>query len=155
MAKHIMGFSESVAIDRRPEEVFEKISDLPALFSKLRKKTPIDIERLSGAGAANVGDAWRVSGKTRLGHRTGTVEITGMSSPHHLSFHSVGRGFSVDTVVTLSPVGATGSQLTAANELFAETFAARLLAPGIRLGHRRVTKGLKKGLRRLKKRLET
>ena len=149
-----MAFSEAVVIDRRPEEVFDRLTDLAGSLAKLRKSAPLEIERLSGGGELTAGAAWRISGETRLGRRTGRVEITGMSPPDHLAFLSTGRGFALNTVITISAAGASRSRLEAANELFAMTFGARLLAPAIRLTRRRVVKGLRKGLRRLKKRLE-
>ncbi len=154
MSKLVMTFAESVVIDRSPEEVIDQLTNLPEMLAKLRKKTPIEIDRLAGDGELKAGAAWSISGKTRLGHRTGRVEITGISPPHSLELRSTGRGFAVDTVITITTAGPSRSRLEAANELFAVTFAARLLAPAIRLSRRRVVKGLRKGLRRLKKKLE-
>jgi hypothetical protein len=154
MAKRVMEFANSVEIDRSAEEIFDVISDLPGLFAKLRKKAPLDVERTVGDGAPAIGDVWRISSKTRLGRRSGVIEMTEFSGPTTMAFRSTGRGFAVDTVITLTPQGPTRCSVTAQNELFAMTIAARMLSPAIRLWRGRVEKRLGKGLRRLRKRLE-
>lgn len=154
MATRVFDIAESIVVKRTPEEIFAKASDLPGLIAKARAAKAVEFERLSGDGALAAGNAWKISGETRLGHRTGMVTVTEASAPERLAFRSEGRGFAVDTVVTMTPAGAGACRLSVANDVEAVTLAARLLAPGMRLWRRRARKGLKKGLKRLKRRLE-
>ena len=154
MATRVFEIAESVYVKRTPDEIFALASDLPGLIAKARAAKAIEFQRLSGDGALKAGNAWKISGQTRLGHRTGSVTVTEALPSERLAFRAEGRGFAVDTIVTLSPKGAGACRMTVSNDVQAVTLAARLLAPGMRLWRRRAQKGLKKGLRCLKKRLE-
>ena len=67
MAKRVMEFSDTVQVDRSAADVFAVVSDLPGLFTKLRKKVSLEAEREVGEGAPAAGDVWRVSGNTQFG----------------------------------------------------------------------------------------
>lgn len=149
-----MEFAEAVEIDCSSDEVFHVISDLPAVFANLREKARVEVERMVGIGSPVVGDKWRVSGQTRLGRRTGVVEVTEITPPTVLCLRATARGFSVNTRLTIAPRSPTQCRLTVQNELSAMTFAARLLSPAIRLWQGRTQKRLGKWLLRLKRRLE-
>ena len=152
MASHVMTLSESIVIRRPRAEVYALAEDLPAHAGKL--SAIAEFERLAGEGAPGVGHRWRIVGETRLGRRSGTVEITALERPEKLAFQGEGRGFRADTSVSFDVVDDGRCRLTTSSEIYALTFAARLLAPGMRLWRRRAQKGMKKGLKHLKKRLE-
>ena len=153
MAFTLIDHKESVRIDRPAETVFAAMADIDGLFAALERKTPITVERLSGAAGAEIGDKWRVSGVLKLGRRTGVVEITDLQSPTRLAFRTKGGGYLTETQISIAPEG-EACRLAARNVVTANSLKARLAAPFIRLYRKRIERGFRKLLKRAKRRIE-
>ena len=154
MAKAIFDHSDAIAVNRPAERVFDQLSDIEGLFASMQRKTPIEVARLRGEGAAAVGDRWRVAGTLRIGRREGVVAVTRLDRPTAIAFSTDGGGYLTETEMTIASAGDDACRLAVRNRISANSVKARLAAPFIRLYRRRIEKGFRKLLKRAKKRLE-
>lgn len=154
MARNVFSLVESTDINRSAEDVFAWLLESPDLIAARSAQSKVDVERLAGDGTIAPGSIWRISGETRLGRRTGKVAVTNAKRPETLAFLGEGRGFAAQTTIVLAAKGDAACRMTVTVDLSAISFAARLFAPGVRLWRRRAAKGLKKGLRFVKRAVE-
>ena len=154
MATLLIDYAETVRVERSAEAAFDRIADIDLLFAAMERKAPIDVERLSGGGDARVGDKWRVSGKLRIGRREGIVEIAELSRPTRIAFATTGGGYRTETEIVIAHGGAATCELSARNRIFATSLKARLAAPLIRLYRKRIERGFRRLMKRVKRMLE-
>ena len=151
MPSHIMDLAAEERIARPACEVFAALRDVEAARAALPRSDKIQIIRLVGEGAASRGDKWRVLADTRLGARSGIVEIVLLHEPSRLGFRAEGRSLRIETSVDVSPDGPDASRLCVSSRLYALSWRSRIAAPAIRLARRRIERAQKRVLRRFRR----
>ena len=139
MAKPVVTLRDGVIVDKTQDELFALLSDPVALITALEAEG-VSIRKMPAT------ERWVLGYPARLGERVVDLRCTESREPVKLTWLSQFRGYNIETGLKLEDAERGGTRLRLVSKVYAKSLRAKLTAPILKLGEKRLRKGVRKGL---------
>ena len=146
MGAAALTLDNAVVINREPVEVYELFSDPVALITALDARD-VTCRKLGAA------ERWVIGHPEKLGDKVVDLSLLSAEPLTNITWVSALRGFEIETVLRFEPHKATSTRLHLASRVQAKSLRAKLMAPLLKLGERRLKRGVRRNLKNVAEKL--
>ena len=142
MATASLILRETALVDRKPDQAYELFADPQALLAALGS-TALTVRQLSHS------DRWVLHYPEKIGDKVIDLHRSVALAHERLGWLAMYKGFEVETAIRFEAKGDTETRLRIVSKIYAKSLRAKLLAPILKLGERRIRKKMRRSLRRM------